>query len=338
MPEPQKVSVVGGGSFGTTIAHVLAEGGNDVLLYVRNEDTVKEINERHKNARYFEDLTLHKGVRATSSFEKAMKHSMLVFAMVPSKAFRSVMRELAPFATAEHMIVHGTKGLERETFKTMTQLIREETCVRRVGAIAGPNLAREILAGLPAATVVGSKFDEVVARVRAVLMTPRFLVYGNRDLLGVELGGTLKNVLAIGAGIIDGGSFGANAKSLLITRGLAEMMRFGTHMGASAQTFSGLSGIGDIIATCTSPLSRNYQVGFRLGKGEALADIRKSLTQTVEGIDTTAALYRYAEKERIKINLTRGLYHLLFEDLPIADVQKMVMQPSAVYEVDSPAG
>jgi glycerol-3-phosphate dehydrogenase (NAD(P)+) len=335
MAEKQKVTVVGGGSFGTTIAHVLGDAGQDVLLYVRNDESRDEINETHKNSRYFDDVTLHAGVRATTDLRAALQHSTLVFACVPSKAFRSVMRELAPFCTAEHMIVHGTKGLERETFKTMSELIREETCVRRVGAIAGPNLAREILGNKPAATVVGSKFDEVVTRVRSVLMTPRFLVYGNRDLLGVELGGTLKNVLAIGAGIIDGGGFGANAKSLLITRGLAEMMRFGLHMGAEPATFSGLSGIGDIIATCTSPLSRNYQVGFRLGKGESLEDVRKSVTQVVEGIDTTATLFHYAEKNRIKINLTRGLYHLLYKNLPIAEVQAMVMQPSAVYETDA---
>lgn len=334
---PEKVSVIGGGSFGTTVAHVLAEAGQDVLLYVRNGDCAGEINAQHTNTKYFGPMPLHPGVKATTDLQAAVKHSTLVFAVIPSKAFRQVMRELAPFVTAEHMIVHGTKGLERETFKTMSELVREETCVRRVGAVAGPNLAKEILSGKPAATVVGSKFEEVVRRVRSVLTTKRFLVYGNRDLLGVELGGTLKNVLAIGAGIIDGGDFGANAKSLLITRGLAEMMRFGVHMGAHPETFSGLSGIGDIVATCTSPLSRNYQVGFRLGKGESLADIRKSVTQVVEGIDTTAALYHYAERESIKINLTRGLYHLLFKDLPIDAVQAMVMQPSAVYEVDTPA-
>ena len=331
---PEKVSVIGGGSFGTTVANILAEAGQDVLLYVRNQESASEINKEHTNARYFEATKLHHGLKATTDLPATMKHSTLVFAVVPSKAFRSVMREVAPHATAEHMMVHGTKGLERESFKTMTQLIREKTCIRRVGAIAGPNLAKEILAGMPAATVVGSKFDEVVTRVRHVLRTPRFLVYGNRDLLGVELGGTLKNVLAIGAGIIDGGNFGANAKSLLITRGLAEMMRFGAHMGAQAATFSGLSGIGDIIATCTSPLSRNYQVGYRLGRGESVEDVRKSLTQVVEGIDTTGALYDYAEREGMKINLTRGLYHLLFKGMGIQEVQQMVMQPSSIYEAE----
>jgi glycerol-3-phosphate dehydrogenase (NAD(P)+) len=331
----QTATVLGGGSFGTCIATLLADAGNDVRLWLRDPAAADEINTRHTNERYFKGATLPERVRATTQLEEACKHSTLVFAVIPSKVFRQVMADAAPSLTAEHMVVHGTKGLERETFKPMSALIREETCVRRIGAVAGPNLAQEIIERKPAATVVGSRFDEVVRRVREAMTTKDFLVYGNKDLLGVELGGTLKNVLAIGAGIVDGADLGANTKSMLITRGLAEMIRFAVHMGADARTSLGLSGIGDIMATCTSPLSRNYQVGLRLGRGETLAQIRASMTQVAEGVDTISVLNAYAEKHDIRITLTRGLHHLLFKGASIAEVRKMVMQASSLYESES---
>ena len=331
----EKVTVLGGGSFGSCIASVLADAGNDVRLWMRDKDACAEINSEHTNKRYFTDVLLPEKVVATTDLKAAVRHSTLVFATVPSRAFRAVMRDVAPHVSGEHMIVHGTKGIEKETFKPMSELIREETCVRRVGAIAGPNLAQEILERKPAATVIGSRFDEVIMRVRDVMTTDNFLVYGNRDLLGVELGGTLKNVLAIGSGVIDGAGLGANAKSLLITRGLTEMIRFASHMGAQPLTFSGLSGIGDIMATCTSPLSRNYQVGLRLGHGESLEAIRASMTQVAEGVDTIAVLHDYAQRHDIKITLTRGLYHLLFKGASLADTRKMVMQASSLFELES---
>jgi len=331
----EKVTVLGGGSFGTCIASVLADAGNDVRLWLRDEETAAEINAAHTNLRYFPDVSLPTKVLAITDSQDAVKHSTLVFACIPSKAFRSVMHDIAPHLSGEHMIVHGTKGIEKDSFKTMSQLIREETCVRRVGAIAGPNLAKEIMERKPAATVIGSRFDEVILRVRDAMTTEHFLVYGNRDLLGVELGGTLKNVLAIGAGVIDGANLGANAKSLLITRGLTEMMRFAAHMGAQPLTFSGLSGIGDIMATCNSPLSRNYQVGLRLGQGETLESVRASMAQVTEGVDTIAVLHDYAERNDIKIILTRGLFHLLFKGASLADTRKMVMHASSLYELES---
>jgi glycerol-3-phosphate dehydrogenase (NAD(P)+) len=328
------VSVVGAGSFGTTIAELLAEAGNDVLIYARGQETVDEINRAHTNKRFFADITLSPRIRATTDLKAAAQHSRLVFPIVPSKVFRQVLRELAPHLTAEHLLVHGTKGIDRESFKTMSQVMREETCVRRLGAIAGPNLAREMILHKPAATVIGSKFDEVITEVRAVLASEKFLVYGNHDILGVEFGGTLKNILAIGSGVVDGGDYGANARSLVLTRGLAELTRLGTSLGAAKETFGGLSGIGDIIATCTSPLSRNYQVGFRLGKGESLASIRASMTQVAEGVDTTAIAHEYAKRNGIPMPLTQGLYMLMFEGRPLDEIRRLVMQTRSVHEVD----
>ena len=331
------VGVIGAGSFGTTMATVLSRAGCTVLLYARDQECVDEINRSHSNARFFPDFTLSKRIRATTVLAEVCAEATLIFPIVPAKAFRSVMRTMAPHLRAEHVLVHGTKGLERDSFKTMTTLIREETCVRLVGAIAGPNLASEIMQGLPSATVVGSRFDEVITLASSALQSENFLVYGNRDLAGVELGGALKNILAIASGVIDGAALGTNAKSLLITRGVAELMRFGTHFGADARTFTGLSGVGDIIATCSSTLSRNYQVGFRLGRGDKLAAILKAMTQVAEGVDMTAIVHDYAVANKVSMPLTAGLFALMHEGAPLSSVRAELMGSHAPFEIDRPA-
>ncbi len=328
------VGVLGAGSFGTVIATVLARAGNDVRLYARSEATVSEINKHHTNERFFPGLSLPKKIVATTDLKELCAHATLIFPIIPSKAFREVMRDVGQYLTPEHMLVHGTKGIERESFKTMSAVMREETCVRRIGTIAGPNLALEIMQEMPSATVVGSRFDEVIQRVSEALSTPDFLVYGNSDLIGVELGGALKNILAIASGVVDGSGLGTNAKSLLLTRGVAELTRLGTHFGADPRTFSGLSGLGDIIATCSSTLSRNYQVGFRLGKGEKLADILAHMKQVAEGVDTTAIVFDYARHHDIPMSLTAGLYALMHHGKTLAEVRSEVMRGHAPYEID----
>lgn len=330
----QTVGVIGAGSFGTTVATLLANNGREVLLYARSENTVNEVNTRHRNERFFGDISLNPNIRATSSLEEVCERCSLIFPIVPAKSFREVTAAMSRYLRADHVLVHGTKGIERDTFKTMSSVILEETCVRLIGAIAGPNLAKEIMGGKPAATVIGSRFDSVVHLVADALRTPGFMVYGNRDILGVELGGALKNILAIGAGIVDGAELGDNAKAFMITRGLSEMGRLGIHMGAEVQTFSGLSGIGDIMATCASPLSRNYQVGYRLGKGEKLQSILDTMTQVAEGVTTTEAAYQYAEKHGLFMNITRGLYRLLYEGATIPEIRHDLMTIPTMYEVD----
>jgi glycerol-3-phosphate dehydrogenase (NAD(P)+) len=337
MPSGELTGVIGAGSFGTTIATVLARAGRKVVIYARDAACVEEINAHHSNRRFFPDLALPSGIRATTQLNEVCDHATLIFPIIPAKAFRTVLRQMAPHLRAEHVLVHGTKGLERESFKTMSMLIREETCVRLVGAIAGPNLASEIMQGLPSATVVGSRFDEVIALVSAAMASANFLVYGNRDLAGVELGGALKNILAIASGVVDGAGLGTNAKSLLITRGVAELMRCGTHFGADAQTFTGLSGIGDIIATCSSTLSRNYQVGFRLGRGEKLREILAAMTQVAEGVDMTAIVHDYARKNAVSMPLTAGLYALMHGGASLEQVRAEVMRSHAPFEIDRPS-
>lgn len=328
------VCVIGGGSFGTTIANVGASHGHSALIYARSEETVHEINNQHTNTRYFGPQKLEASLRATTDLKLLANSSRLLFLMVPSKAFRTVLRELAPHITAEHMIVHGTKGVERDSFKTMSALIREETCCKRIGALAGPNLAKEILDNHPTGTVIASRFSEVIEAGAEALSRPNFLVFGNHDLLGVELGGALKNILAIGAGMTDGAGFGSNAKSLVMTRGLRELMRFGESFGAEPRTFSGLSGIGDIIATCSSPLSRNYQVGLRIGKGETLADIMKTMQQVAEGVDMIDIVHQHAQRRKVVLPLISGLYRVVFGGEPISNVQRDVMGGHALYEID----
>lgn len=334
MSTKKPVCVIGGGSFGTTIANVAASDGRTTWLYARNQETVDEINNTHTNERFFPGMKLEASLRGSTDLAEVCRASRLLFLMVPSKAFRSVLREMSPHLTAEHMIIHGTKGVERESFKTMSSLIREETCVKRIGALAGPNLAKEILQRKPSGTVIASRFTEVIEAGADALARPHFLVFGNHDIVGVELGGALKNILAIGAGITDGGDFGSNAKSLVMTRGLRELTRFGQSLGADSRTFSGLSGIGDIIATCSSPLSRNYQVGFRIGKGESLKQIMESMQQVAEGVDMIDIVHQHSQRLGVTLPLISGLYRIVFEGHSILDVQRDVMGGHARYEID----
>lgn len=307
------VSVIGGGSWGTIVAHLIAENGFAVKLYMRDAEQVAELNQTRRNARYLRDLELSPRLLATGSLEDAARDARTLFLMVPSQSLRAVARELGDYLDGRHILIHGIKGLEPGSFKRMSQILREETCCRKIGVMSGPNLAREVAAGHPSATVIASAFQEVIDAGAALLKSKSFRVYGNDDVTGTELGGSLKNIMAIAAGLAHGLGFGDNTKALLLTRGLAEMTRLGAHLGAQAQTFAGLSGIGDLMATCFSPLSRNFQVGYRLAKGEALEAITADLNQVAEGVRTTRTVAEHAHRERVYMPITAGVYRVLFE-------------------------
>ena len=221
-------------------------------------------------------MALAAGIEPTDDMAEAVGGARLVLAVVPSAAARLVIRELGAVVLADQIVVHATKGLELETGWTLSRIVREETAIRKLGVLSGPNIAPEILAGLPAATVVASDYPEVVEVTQRALTRPRFRVYANDDVVGVELGGALKNIIAIASGIVTGLGLGENARSLLMTRGLAEMARFAVHRGARLLTLAGLSGMGDLVVTCASPHSRNYWVGLGLARGQALSDILRS--------------------------------------------------------------
>lgn len=337
MTIPHGVSVIGGGSWGTTIAQLIAENGHPVKLYLRDPDLASAINRARRNERYLPELTLSERVMATSSLADAAEGAHTLFLMTPSHSLRMIARELGDHLDGSRILIHGIKGIEPGTFKRMSELLREETCCRKIGVLSGPNLAKEVAAGHPSATVIASAFQEVVDAGVGMLKSRTFRVYGNDDVTGTELGGSLKNILAIASGLAQGLGFGDNTKALLLTRGLTEMMRLGAHLGANPQTFSGLSGIGDLMATCFSPLSRNYQVGLRLAQGQALDAITQDLHQVAEGVRTTRTVAEHAREQGLYMPITEGVYRVLFEGVPptmaLQGLLEVGRNPS---EVDAP--
>jgi glycerol-3-phosphate dehydrogenase (NAD(P)+) len=320
------VLVVGGGSFGTALTTLLLENRRKVLLWVRRPEQAEEISTRHTNSRYLPGTALRPDLRATADLRQAVPRTRLVLVVIPTKAFREVAREIGAVLQGDQLLVHATKGLELSTHRRMSEILREETCALKIGAISGPNLAAEILAGHPAGALVASRYQEVVQAVQAQFAGGRFRVYGAQDVIGTEIGGAFKNIIALAAGVVDGLGMGNNAKSLLLTRGLSEMARFGVTMGAEVFTFGGLAGIGDLMATCASPLSRNHQVGERLAKGEVLADILKSMTQVAEGVPTTAAVQQRAQELRLDLPIVRAVHGMLYEGWTAPDAVTRLMQ------------
>ncbi len=239
------VLVVGGGSFGTALANILTGLGRRVRLWVRREELAVEINSRHTNSRYLEGLNLSPSLVATTNLEEGVRGSPAILVVVPSKAFRDTAKELGEYVTGDQIVVHATKGMENGTFMRMSEILREETCAIQIGVLSGPNLARELVAGQPAGALIASRFDAVVDAMQSLFKGGMLRTYGGRDVVGTEVGGTFKNIIALAAGVADGLGLGDNTKALLVTRGLSEMARLGVVMGADVFTFGGLAGVGD---------------------------------------------------------------------------------------------
>lgn len=332
--EKEKVAVLGAGSFGTTIAHVVASAGRPVYLWGRDAEVAKSINETRKSTRYFPERVLSEGIKATTSLEEAAKNAPVIVVAVASSGFREVSRLLGDFVTGDQVLLSATKGLEPRTHKRMSEILKEETCAKKVGALSGPNIAKEILLGQPAATVVASRFKDAIELSAHLLSGPRFRVYGNSDLLGVELAGALKNVIAIASGVATGLELGDNTRSLLITRGLAEIQRLGVKLGADPLTFSGLAGIGDLFVTCTSPLSRNHRVGVGLARGEKLPQILEKLGEVAEGVNTAKVCRELMLEQKVAMPIAESVYKLLYEDGASKDVLEDLMTRRQRYEID----
>lgn len=333
-PADEPVGVIGGGSWGTALAQLAACAGRDVLLWMRDREKAGSLNSSNRNKTYWPKYKLDEKVRATSDIEEVAEFAKFILLAIPSHAFREVTGALGEHVGGDHVMVHGVKGLESVTFKRMSEILKEETPVKRLGALSGPNMAAEIMGGQPAAAVVASKYPEVVSRTQAALASERFRVYGSRDLIGVELAGALKNIVAILAGIVKGQNLGDNTMAMLMTRGAAEIMRFGLAMGAESETFAGLSGIGDLIATCSSELSINRQVGHRLSRGEKLEDISKTLKRVAEGLNTTKPVLETANRLRVEMPITWAVHALLYENADPRDINRLLMTRRPRYEKD----
>ncbi len=321
----QRVAVLGGGSFGTALANILADNGHLVQFWMRDAAAVDDVRLNHENSKYLPGYKLNPNIVPTTALDAAVKGADVVFMAVPSKAMRTVAHECRVWTHPQQMFVSTSKGIEADTFKLMSQVISEELPAARVGVLSGPNLAKEIAVRMLTSSVIASEDEDLRTTVQKLLSCKYFRVYANIDVFGIELAGALKNIYAIASGMADALGMGENTKSMLITRSLAEMSRFAAHLGANPLTFLGLAGVGDLIVTCHSPLSRNFRVGSALAKGEKLDDILAKLGGTAEGVNTTAIVKKKADDLQIYMPLVQGLYEILFMGGNVFDVVKRLM-------------
>jgi glycerol-3-phosphate dehydrogenase (NAD(P)+) len=305
-----KVGLLGGGSWGTTVAALMTRNA-PVTLWARSADTVQEINTRHSNQRYLPDAKLPERLRATADIGEAVSDADVIVMAVPSQNFRSVLLQVRDHIRPWVPIISLTKGLELESRLRMTQIVNEVLPGHPTGVLTGPNLAREIIAGQAAASVIAMEDPVILRELQGLFSSGLFRVYTNTDVIGCELGGVLKNIIAIAVGMGDGQGAGDNTRAALITRGLSEITRLGIAMGGQAETFAGLVGMGDMIATCTSPHSRNRHVGMELGRGRTLQEIANSMFMVAEGAKSAPAVIALAEEYGIEMPIVRDVYRVL---------------------------
>jgi glycerol-3-phosphate dehydrogenase (NAD(P)+) len=333
------VTVLGSGSWGTALAWLLGEKGLELRLWARDAGQAARIAATRENERYLPGLALPPSVLPAADLDACLAGTQLVVLAVPAQALRETVRRIGARVSPGTGMVIASKGLERDTGRRVTEVAREELGAGEAGRIAvlsGPNLSGEIIRRVPSATVVAASDQGLALGLQETFGTPFFRVYTNRDVIGVEMGGALKNPVAIAAGISDGLGFGDNTKASLLTRGLAEMTRLGTAAGARRETFSGLSGLGDLLATAHSPLSRNYRLGLALGRGDTLDHAREALHQVAEGVPTTAAACRLARRLGVDVPIIDELQRVLYEGKPVAEAVSILM--SRPYRDEGVAG
>ncbi|MDT8879846.1 NAD(P)H-dependent glycerol-3-phosphate dehydrogenase [Halomonas saccharevitans] len=332
--QPMRVAVLGGGSFGTALASIAADNGAEVRQWLRDPDLAAQINREHRNGRYLPDYAINPAVVASTAMDEVLEGAGLVLVSIPSKAFREVVRQARPWLDARQILVSTTKGIQEEGFKLMSELLEEETGFPHIGVISGPNLASEVAQKQLTATVIASDDAETRTRVQTALGCDYFRVYASNDRFGVELGGALKNIYAIAAGMAAALGMGENTRSMLMTRALAEMSRFAVNQGANPMTFLGLAGVGDLIVTCSSALSRNYRVGQALGEGKTLEEAVEALGQVAEGVNTVRLVRDKAREDGVYMPLAEGLYQVLFAGVPAREMARLLMQGEQSSDVE----
>jgi len=313
-----KVGLLGGGSWGTTVASLTSKNA-ETTLWARDEATVNEINEEHTNSKYLPGALLHKSLRASTSIEETVKHADVVVMGIPSQHFRSVLKDAKPYIRPWVPIVSLAKGIELDTKKRMTEIVAEELPGHPAGVLTGPNLAKEIHSGQAAAAVIAMVDKSIGRKLQQVFNSGLFRVYTNTDVIGCELGGALKNIMAIATGMGDGANAGDNTRAAMITRGLSELTRLGTAMGGKRRTFAGLAGMGDLVATCSSSKSRNHHVGFELGRGKSLDQIIQEMNEVAEGVKTAKVVMELSEDYNVDMPISREVYKVLYEGNTVHD-------------------
>lgn len=311
-----KVAVIGGGSWGTAIADLLGRNGSSVTLWVREEEVRDSIRDKGENTHFLPGVKLSENISVTSSLKEALEGAQFTVSVVPSQFARGVFKEASAFIEKGVVLLSASKGIEVESGLTVSAILKEtlgEGFEGTLAVISGPTFAKEVARGLPAAVTVASDDEVTAAKVQRLFSSAHFRVYTNDDMIGVELGGALKNVIAVASGIGDGLSLGFNARAALITRGLAEMRRLGVKLGAKAETFTGLSGMGDLVLTCTGSLSRNYTVGVELGKGRTIDDITSGMKMVAEGVKTAGAVKKLSDTHGVEMPIATEVYSVLYE-------------------------
>ncbi|HEU4674784.1 MAG TPA: NAD(P)H-dependent glycerol-3-phosphate dehydrogenase [Motilibacteraceae bacterium] len=330
-----RVAVLGSGSWGTGFSLVLADAGNEVTLWARRPELAQLVDARHENPDYLPGVRLPDAVRGTADAEAALHGAEVVVIAVPSQTLRDNLARWAPLLPERAVLVSLMKGIELGTTRRMTEVVAELTGAgpERIAAVSGPNLAREIAARQPAASVVACADEEVATRLQSVMMTPHFRPYTNVDVVGVELGGAVKNVIALAAGMAEGLGWGDNTKASIITRGLAETTRLGVALGAQPLTFSGLAGLGDLVATCMSPLSRNRTFGEKLGRGMTVEQIVAESRQVAEGVKSCQSILQLAQAHGVDVPIVEHVVSVVRDNVPPLEMARSLMTRSAKPEV-----
>ncbi len=319
----QQIAVIGAGSWGTALTKLVSDKGIRVRLWGHRRDHVEKIRKEKENSTYLPGVVLSENVEVVADIEEAVKDLNTILMVVPSHVYRQVFEKIVPFLEKNSIIISATKGIENETLLTMTQVMTE--VLEKTGkkadfaVLSGPSFAKEVARQTPTAVTVAAHDKEIVRQIQQIFYTERFRVYGSRDVIGLELGGALKNIIAIAAGICDGLGFGTNTRAALITRGLAEITRLGVKMGADPLTFSGLGGLGDLVLTCTGALSRNRTVGLKLGQGKKLAVILDEMEMVAEGVKTTKSAWTLARKQKVEMPILEQVYQVLYRDKSCED-------------------
>jgi len=330
----RRAAIIGGGSFGTVVANILADNNVDAVQWLRNEEIADSINNEHANEQYLPGIDLNPTLKATTNIESAVKDADVIFVSVPSKSVREVISGFAHLVTTKQALVSTTKGIEPENFLLMSQVIRQVFPDNPIGVLSGPNLAKEIARKELAATVIASEDSNLRRDIQESLSCEYFRVYAASDVFGVELGGALKNIYAIASGFVAALGMGENTKSMIITRSLAEMSRFAEAMGANPLTFLGLAGVGDLVVTCMSPLSRNYRVGYAIGSGKNLEQAVEELGEVAEGVNTLRYVRAKAAEWGIYMPLVMGAYECLFNGADPRAVAQGLMTGEAASDVE----
>jgi glycerol-3-phosphate dehydrogenase (NAD(P)+) len=327
-----RIGVIGGGSWGTALAKLLAELDHDVTLWFHNPEVERVAAEHRENRVYLPGFRLPDRLRTTTSMREAVEGCPVLLSVVPSHATRQVMQEAAPFLAPDALLVSASKGVEQGTLKRMSEVLVDIAGWRHAGQVAslsGPSFAREVAAGMPTAVTLAAADMTVAERLQKTFLAPTFRVYASTDLVGVEIGGTVKNVIAIAAGVSDGLGFGSSTRAALITRGVAEIARLVQKVGGDPRTVSGLSGVGDLVLTCTGDLSRNRTVGLRLGRGERLADILADMKMVAEGVKNSTTVCELARRAGVEMPIAEQIRQLLHDDKPARQVVGDLMSRQA---------